>query len=292
MEKISFFDILIQSWNLSFSRATFLFFGFFMALPIAAQFLPPFSLDQPDASALVAHVFASPGYSLLFLCLYFFSTLFGKGNLIYEFSQEQKKNTPPPAKTLSRKRLWERTQRTFLIEILFGVFIFCMTLVLVLPSILSFFLFDKIPEALIFTGLLLYIPLLIITFFIHQFSLYYFLLSPLQITSAIERSILLFKRHRLPTLFFGIFSFSIYVIFTFSLNLAMLGGVALLQKVFSGTPESVLLFCLSLGFLTWYTVFSQALWFHFFIHLAKPKQTLLPEDPVLTKEGLPETPSA
>lgn len=257
-----------------------------MALPIATQFLLP---NGFDAEALTATVLATPGYAFLFVCFYFLFTFFGKGNLIYELATSHSAHTKNQTK-LPRRSLIERLKKTTLLEASFGIFLLLITLILVLPSGFSLFLFEKIPEMLILIGVIVFLPILIITFFIRQFSLYYFLLSPLTLRSSCERGVALFIRHRSSIFLFGLFSFIIYGIFTFSLNLAMLGGVVLFQKIFGDIVQSLFFFFSGLFFLTWYTVFNQALWFHFFTHIAKPKESTPQESPLVASDQVPESP--
>lgn len=290
MERTPFFDILVQSWNLSFSRTTFLLFGFFMALPIASQFLI-LPEEITDVAILTEIILASPGYSLLFFCGSFLFTLFGKANLIQRLSLTQNTENAP-RQIPPRHSPRDLIKKMFLLETSFGIFLLGIGLILTIPSALSFVAYQRIPEALVLLGLIVFIPIVIILFFVRQFSYYYYLLSPLRLKSAIERGAVLFIRYRSPTFLFGIFYFFLYSIFTFSLNLAMLGGVVLFWKFFGDVSQPLFSFVGSLFFLSWYAVFEQTLWFRFFMSLAGPKPAPQ-EDGVLIKEhGAPETPSA
>ena len=261
-----------------------------MALPVAVQFLIPILPDQSSASALLNQALVSPWYTFSFLCFSFFFTLLGKGNLIYALASTHQTTTAHPIK-IKKISFLKRILKTFVLEISFSVFLFCIALIAVLPSGLSFFLFGKTSETLIFISLLVFLPLFLITFFIRQFSLYYFLLSPLTFTASYERGTALFMRYRLPSFLFGLFSFFLYGVFTFSLNLAMLGGVVLLQKILPEISRSAFFFLGSLFFLTWYAVFHQALWLHFFTSLAKPKNPLISEEGIaINKDQLSEIP--
>jgi hypothetical protein len=290
MEKTPFFDILVQSWNLSFSKSTYFFFGFFVALPVASQFLL-LPEQITNVTMLKEIIFASPGTSFLFFSSSFLFILFGKSNLIERLSLTHgAEGSPRP--TPPRRSPWDLTKKMFLLETSFGVFLLSITLILAIPSAISLVAYQRIPEALSLLGLGVFIPVVIMLFFVRQFSYYYFLLSPLRLKSAIERGTALFIRYRSPTFLFGMYYFFLTSIFTFSLNLAMLGGVVLFWKFFGDASKPILSFVGSLFFLSWFAVFKQALWFRFFMSLAGPKPAPQ-EDGVLIKEhGAPETPSA
>lgn len=290
MEKISFSDILWESFRLSFADKKLLLFGFFLAVPIASQFLLPLSSENSlNTEATVQLVSTFPFTTFAVLCFFFFLHILGKGSLIALLSSFIRPTLPKPSVTPSL--IWKNTKKTFLLNTVFGIFFILLIFFLSLPSFISFFLFGHIPKTLISLGTGVFLFVALIVFFIHTFSLFYFLLSPLKLFSAIERGYVLLYTYRLSSLLFGLFTFSLCIIFTFCLNLVMLGGVVLFQGIFQDIPQSIVFFIMSLCSLTWFTVFTQALWLNFFIRLATPKDPLPEKAPeAILKESVPETP--
>jgi len=292
MEKISFLDILIQSWRLSLARKSFLFFGFLIALPVASQFFLPFSENTLDTEALWQLIIASPFTAFVLFCLSLLLNISGTGALITLLFSELRPTIPKQIFTLSS--FWSATKKTFYLDSFFGLLFIPIIFLVGLPSLISLLLFTEISQTLILLSTVVFIFIAALTLFTYEFSLFYFLLSPLKLVTAIERGYLLFHKQHSPSLLFGLFSLLILITFTFSVNLVMLGGVVLFQGIFQNIfSESIVFFLISLCFLTWFAVFSQTLWLSFFVRLVSPKDPSLPEsDEVLIKESIPEAPVA
>ncbi len=292
MEKISFFEILKESWDTSFSRTSFLFFGFFIALPLAVQTiaLPDTSLPQ---TALLEKAARHPLLTLLLIGSFFVFKLFGKSNLVTTLHQNTKKNERAEKKNPFFQEASRNFKKAFLLDITLALFFLILFLVLALPSLISFFTSGTVPETLLVLSALILIPVVIISFFVREFSFFYFLLSPLRLKASFEAGATLFTKKRNLCLAFGLFALLQTLLFTFFLNLAMLGIVALSQKVTPFLPETILLFSGTLLSLTWYEIFKQALWLNFFKRLATPKNPVAKEvTDALFKEKVSEIPSA
>lgn len=288
MEKISFLDILIRSWRLSFARFHFFFFGFCMALPLASRFLLPLPNTPLDGKTLIGIVTTYPRTTLSLLTFSLVFTLFGKSQLIPALYRELR---PNPSKQRAAHPLfrWQDLQTTLILEGLVSLLFFFVLIILASPSLLSLFLYQSIPDSLIVLGTLAALPILISLFLIREFSLFYALLTPLRLFSAAERGVSLFIQKRSPSLVFSVFSFLISILFTISLNLVMLGSIVLLQRLPLLT-SSLPAFFVSLTGFTWYTIFNQALWLTFFVELAAPKDTS-PETVPPLKEEVSEIPT-
>lgn len=270
MERISFLDIFLDSWRLTLSRRRLFVFGLCIALPGASLlvFLQNETvLTQEFLETFVAqHLFVS----LSFLLWYFFFVLFGKSNLIIALNETVHENDPKKPFALSGYLL--ALKKAFLLDMTIIGFFLLLIAILSLPAILSSVLLGTIPPSLILLEKLVLFPIIIIGYFVREFAYFYSLLSPLRLKSSFEAASNLFVQHRLRCLFFGLFFLCIRILFTFFMNLAMLGIVALLQKLLPGTHGAISFFVTSLILLTWYEVFRQALWFTFFRFLATPKE--------------------
>ncbi len=289
MEKISFLDIFMTSWRLSISRRTFLVFGFFIALPLAAQIflLPP--VDTSPTDQWLTEITLHPTRTIFFLLGYFLFTLFGKGNLIVSLGQTRrdKKESLFSFPSLSRT-----FSRALILDASIGAFLIVLLILLALPTLIASRTIGSVPETLSLLTLLTFAPIAIVVFFVREFSYFYFLLSPLRLKTALEVSTNYFLHHRTIALWFGLFSLLLSLLFTFFLNLAMLAIVALFQRFTPALPEAIVVFVGSLICFTWYTTFRQTLWFTFFQYLATPKdKTKVVETKTILEEKISESPS-
>lgn len=291
MEKISFFEILKESWDTSFSRTSFLFFGFLIALPFAVQ-----TIALPDTSlmeaTLLTRITEHPLLTLLLIGSFFIFKLFGKSNLVIVLHRNTEKDQQAGKKHLAFREMFRNFKKALLLDLTLALFFFFLLFILALPSLVSFFSLGTIPETLLMLSALILIPVIIISFFIREFSFFYFLLSPLRLKGSFEAASSLFTKKRNLCLTFGIFAILQTLLFTFFLNLAMLGIVALSQKMTPFLSETVLIFFGTLLPLSWYEVFRQALWLNFFKRLATPKNPTPAETVDILLEKVSEIPSA
>jgi hypothetical protein len=291
MEKISFFEILKESWDTSFSRTSFLFFGFLIALPLAVQ-----TIAFPDTSLMkttfLTGIAEHPLLTLLIIGSFFIFKLFGKSNLIVILHQNTEKDKQAGMKRLSFREIFRNFKKALLLDLAIALFFFFLLFILALPSLMSFFSLGTIPETLLILSALILIPVIIISFFIREFSFFYFLLSPLRLKASFEAGSSLFTKKRNLCLAFGLFATLQTLLFTFFLNLAMLGIVALSQKMTPFLSETILIFIGTLFSLSWYEVWRQALWLNFFKRLAAPKNPTPEKTVDVLLEKVSEIPSA
>ena len=289
MEKISFLTLFVKSWRLSFACSRFYLFGLCIALPLASQLFFPLPHDSSDIMTLIPLIHSHFLFFSVFLIVICLSTIFFFFLLIpslYKKIHPTNVETSNPPTT----SLWKNFQKTILLELGFYFFLFCIFLVLSLPSITSLFFFKMISDTLIHLGFFAGILIFLLTFLIKEFSLFYYLLSPLHLLPAIERGSIFCMKKLSTSIFFLMTYFLFSLLFTFSLNLVMLGGVVLFQKLNLSESSTIVAFLISLPCLVWYAVFSQSLWLTFFLELATPKSTA-PKEPVLFQEKVSEIPS-
>lgn len=290
MEKISLLTLFVKSWRLSFACSRFYLFGLCIALPLASQLFFPLPHDSSDIMTLIPLIHSHFLFLSVFLIVICLSTIFGKSQLIPSL---YKKIHPTNVETSnpSTKSLWKNFQKTILLELGFYFFLVCIFFVLSLPSITSFFLFKMISDTLIHLGFFAGILIFLLTFLIKEFSLFYYLLSPLRLLPAVERGSIFCMKRLSTTIFFLTTYFLFSLLFTFSLNLVMLGGVVLSQKLHLSESSTLVAFLISLPCLVWYAVFSQSLWLTFFLELATPKSTTPKESPLVVSNQVPESPT-
>lgn len=291
MEKISFLDIFLESWRLSISRRRLYIFGLCIALPGAALLVflqtEPVLTQAFFESFVAQHLFIA----VLFLVWYFFFVLFGKSNLIVTLNEAL--HTNAPQKNSSFSTSITPLKKALSIDLTIVGFFLILMVVFSLPAMLSSFLLGTLPASLLLLEKLALLPVIIIGYFVREFAYLYFLLSPLRLKASFEASSNLFMTRRFHCLSFGLFFLCISILFTFFMNLAMLGIVALLQKLLPVGNELITLFVISLIFLTWYEIFRQALWFTFFRFLATPKEKTTNETVITPiEEKVTEVPTA
>lgn len=292
MEKFSFLDILFESWRLSFTRFSFFLFGFLIALPaviISVLLTPLEELTLPELQTyLIAHWL--PAALLLFGAFIF--TLYGKGNLIVTLNATLSQKSAIPKKVSSFSRSLYIFKKVLLIDlVIFGGLIMVL-LTLSLPSLIAFLTIGSVPKGLVSLGIITLLPVIIIGFFLREFTFFYFLLSPLRLFPGLEAGANFFLRFRSLCLLFGALFVFTGLLFTFSLNLVMLGIVALLQTLFPAISTLTVFFIGNLIAITWYEVFRQTLWLTFFTRLATPKDPVPEEAVPILKEEVSEIPSA
>lgn len=286
MKKESFLDFFIESWRLSFSHISLLLFGLFAALPLSLQWiiLPSATgMTKGDQVSIEQFVEGHPGTVMLFIVSALFFSLLGKSGLVILLHHHTRE--APLKKLPSLSAFFRAFKRAFLLDGAIVLFLTGLTFILVSPILISLAFLSRVPDALNTLFLSAFFLMLVVMFFVREFSFFYFLLSPLGLRSAIEAATALFFKNRSLSLLFGIFFLLIWGIFTFFAIIVMLDIVVLFQKFLPQIPEKALLVAVSLLFFSWYKVFLQTLWFIFFRHLARPQDSVPQEDaPQILKE--------
>lgn len=282
MGTISFSEILKESWHRSFSSASFFVLGFFIALPniLFGVFFP--DTGNQTLKEWLSFVSTHPLIITLLVLTHFSLALFGKSNLIVSLDKNIK--NIPTKKLFLFQKIWSPYKKSLLIDLLVLCFFLVFIFFLSLPSLITYVTTGTTRDALVILALITLLPVAIVTFFIREFSFFYFLLTPLTLTSSLENGTQFFLRFRTLCLSFGIFSLLIDILFTFSFNLVMLPIVVLCTKMTPSIPATSVLFFGSLIALSWYALFKQTLWLSFFHHLATTKKK--PEVPEKTKDTL------
>lgn len=306
IKKLPFYEFFLQAWRASISpKRVTLILGLIVALSnIAAARLDIvlpyiFSLDK------FILIFPERVYGEMFLIFLWGFLLFvigalGKGNLIVSLSYIAGKtglpNFPNTFAALKKNFL-----NTLAVESLALLSLLAATFIILLPLGIASANNPNVMSLLIILGLLTLFPIAIIIFFIKQYALFYFLLSPLSLRGAIETACALFSKFFLKSLAFSLFFAVLVAFFTFCLQMIILGVVFLAQKIFIPLEEQIVSFAMSFVFFAWFAIFQQALWLAFFKSIAgardiikvsveKEKETTLapniPEIPPVKNEGV------
>lgn len=258
MEKTSTLDIIIESFRYSHQRRKFFFFGFLLALPPATFLLLQRVYDITTGATLLLSCF--------FLFWYGASVVFGKSHLIALLEAHKKKSIPKelflPLSSFIKALGIDAFFITGLIVVAFFVSL--------PPLVASFFGHTALAPLVLLSELTL-LPILFIGYLLREFTYFYAFLSPLTIKSSLEAGANLFLRQKAACLFFEVHFILLNLLFTFLFNLVMLSIVALSQTVFPFATE-LFFFLVTLVLLSWFEIFKQALWFHFFESIARPKK--------------------
>jgi|GEM_PF-4873117 len=285
MNTVSLITLVKDAWRLSFEKR-FFWYGLLVALPLASERLLSRSLEASYSRGnMLEKLMTAPLLSLALLLGAFFITSLGRSALIPILWNTMKGSSGEKEKQSTLHFLsFKNFGKTLLIESSFLLATLALILTLSLPSIISFVFFGQASNVLMSFALLFFIVLLIPLLFVREYSYCYFLLSPLRLFPAIEKSCLLLRAHFRQTLQFGMMMILFSFVFTFLVNLAMLGSVVLVPSFKTEVTTSIVSFGIALVALSWYAIFSQAIWLRLFLEQARPKN----EAETITKEVLPE----
>ncbi|MFZ2187303.1 MAG: hypothetical protein WAV46_01615 [Candidatus Moraniibacteriota bacterium] len=298
MEKVYFHKLVLEAWVASRARRLPWIFGSLVALSgLIGTFM---NADLAKISSLEelfrAIVQKTPQevffFSLLLLGLFVVSVI-GKSNLIVALSfivhKHQLPNHPGTPRAVRNNFL-----RAFSIESLTLLFLLAVIGILCVPLLIASRTNPGALPTLISFGFLTFLLIALIVFLIKQFTLFYLLFSSLSLRGSIETGSFLFSRFMSLSFFFALFSFILTLLFTFFVNLVILGITVLWEKFGLSAGGMVLpSFALSALFLTWFAIFEQALWLAFFKAIASPQEkskVAAETEGVLENGVLPEIP--
>lgn len=273
IKKWDFYEFFLQAWRASIYQRSAWVFGLIIAVATVVTLRLDIVLPHISSSEKFAFMIFSEGIYgemllvFLWLALFFAVSAFGKGNLIVSLSYLAGKISPPnyPRTAKAMRKNFLRAlvvDATALFSVLAAVGI------ILLPLGIASASNPNVMNSLITLGLLTLIPIIIIVCFIRQYTLFYFLLSPLSLRGAIETSCALFSRFFVKSLLFGLFFGALVIFFTFCLELAILAIVFLARKISVPLEEQTISLATSFVFFIWLAVFQQALWLAFFRSIA------------------------
>ncbi|MEK9151456.1 MAG: hypothetical protein AAB547_02390 [Patescibacteria group bacterium] len=299
MERLRFREFFLQAWAAAAPRKLPWIFGAVIAAAgIAENQLSEQMLGNrasfKDLIQAASETMPETMSIILILILLFAISIFGKSNLIVSLAFITGKtglpNHPNTAHTIAKNFF-----RAFRLECLAFLAILAVIGILAIPLLIAS---SRNPEALtlliplsIFTLILV----AIIVFLIKQLALFYLLLSPVRTREAIELGSALLYRFVIPNLLFGLFSLALAILFTFCVNLVILGIAVLFDKASVPVPETYASLAIGFASFAWFAVFQQALWLAFFKSIASPREpekVVEKEEAALITTNLPEIPPA
>lgn len=263
----SVLEMIVETWRLSIRRRQVWVLGLILSLPLLVQ--ATLLSDIPEEpSLLYSYATTHTKELVLFFLIACVTSLIGKSSLILSFQRVSKNDFSP----ISLPALAQAMNRSFKIECATLFFLLCFGLVVAVPFVASLATFDLVPSSLRWLALFLIVPVTLVMLSIREFTFFYFLLTPdLRFRSALEASIALFQKHPLSTIHFILLVLMLTLLFTFSLNLAMLSIVALSHLLLPKLADAVFVTVGSFFALSVFEVIRQGLWFRYFERLAKPK---------------------
>ncbi|MGK2848564.1 MAG: hypothetical protein ACSLEX_00600 [Minisyncoccota bacterium] len=272
MQKLSFHTICQEAWKVSWQKKIHWIFALLIGIVsiISNTLSEHYVLLSGDTPPVIIPTQHSLSLWLLILCgltILFIINVFGKGNLIASlaFIAGRKHITNYPN---TRHNIWLNFRYTLLLEItLIGIFLMIIG-TLSIPFLIAISSNPDVIPILALVSILTLLPILTVLFFLRQYALYYLLLSPLGFNAALEAGMTLFVRHSLHSLIFGFLTLLISFLFTFFLNLIILSISALTNALSLTFIETGIIMLIGWLALSWFSLFSQALWLSFFKHIA------------------------
>jgi hypothetical protein len=273
IKKLDFYDFFLQAWRASSSPSKkMLILGLIVSVSnIAASRLDIvlpyiFSLDK-FALIFPARIYSEVFLVFIWLALFFLIGAFGKGNLIVSLSYIAGKvglpNYPNTARAMGKNFF-----RAVAVDVTALVLVMAAIIIVLLPMGIASAKNPNVMNLLLTLGLLTLVPIVTVIFFIRQYSLFYFLLSPVSFRGAIETACALFPKFFLKSLSFGLFFVLLTATFTFCLQFIILGIVFVADKITFPFEEQLVSLVASFVFFAWFAIFQQALWLAFFKSIA------------------------
>lgn len=310
MKEINYLQILKKGWKITWDNKFLWWFGFLVALGGGVnfnlnngQFNETMKPNQAAAESFFIqnwHWFVLAGILLFFLFLLFvYLSARGKAGLIKSLEHIQKNEAA------SFKIGWQDGKKYFwkiiLVNLILAVFILGLLFVLALPVIFLFFLKSIILGILAaFLALLIFIPLVILFAFVKDYSIFYLVLSNLNIRSAIECAYELFRKNIWESVIFAIFFIPIRIvvgvgIFIIAGILAVPAivsaflGLIILAVIFGISAGLIFLACLFLVRSVAETFYLSS-WYLFFCEIAqcRSEEIIKETETEMAKNILPE----
>ncbi len=273
-EKISFYTLTLLSYKKTFLQKTPWIFGSILSLVMILE-NKVFSFAQNIHSPqelwlLISH---QTFHTLsIFLCIFIgfiLLSVFARGNLIasLHFLLKNKKDSSHKKISLL-KNMWT----VFSIEAYFLLLFFPLASILLLPIFIPSL--NNSPLIPLLTRFALITLLFCFLFFslLKQFIFCYSIFSFIPLLTAFRLGLTLFRKHFFLSSLFFFFTLFLSGLFTFLVNIVILGTVALTQWIhFSWGEKNIETVSLFILF-SFFAVFLQTLWILFFQSIAEPKE--------------------
>jgi hypothetical protein len=298
MSKINYLEIIKRAWVITWSNKYLWWFGFFVALTSSTgnfmNFSDRQSADNQKAGQhfldfMTQHagwVIAGIIVIILFFIILLVLRIIGRGALIKSIEKNykgEKANFSSGVKD-GRKYFW----KIFWISLLLQIAVVVIILLMITPIVFLFVTKSYILGGLLaLAGFIIMLPLIVLSFFMQNYSVIYAVLGDLSITDALENGYNLFRKNILsgivmalifiPICILALIS-ALFLFFFLAVIFLVIGTIAFLifSKIGAGIILAIaiisFLFIL-LGLRSIYETFSQAVWIMFFHEIASPKVT-------------------
>lgn len=203
--------------------------------------------------------------------------------LVLEDTLTRKSHERPGSTLPSFRFLLRAASVSLFISLLYIALLTLIGTILFTPVALAIVRDHGATSFLVFIALTLFFGLSVLFYFIKEFTLYYTVLSRIPLRSSAELGTALFQRHMATSLLFGLLLVGLSLIFTFTLDSAIITSAAIAKDSLFATLLPVFLFT---GF---YSIFEQLLRLLFFHALAAPKKKEREPRVVVSTKSTPES---
>jgi hypothetical protein len=295
MSSINYLSILKKAWSITWSNKYLWWFGFFIALTSSGSLFNYSSrndtnaqqMNQQFADLLSQHAgwFLAGAVILLIIFLLLLIMRFLSRGALIKSIEKHSKNEPSTFSAGLRegkKYFW----RVLLISFLIQAAVMAVALLIITPIAFLFMTKSYILGVLLtLAGIVIILPLMVLAFFLANYSLIYAVLGDLSIADAIENGYNLFRKHIWTSILMALIFIPIaialligtlFIIFFLAIIFFVLGLIAFL--LFNKIGAAVILvlviilfLLIFLGVRSVYETFSQAAWIFFFREIASPK---------------------
>jgi MFS family permease len=298
MTKINYLEIIRRAWAITWSNKYLWWFGFFVALTSSTgNFLNFSNRQNSDNSQMGQHfldfvdqhaslVIAGIIVAILIFIILLVLRLIGRGALIRSIEKNSNGEKADFSSGIKdgRKYFW----KIFWISFLLQAAVMVIILLMVTPIVFLFATKSYILGGLLaLAGFIIMIPLIILAFFMQNYSTIYVVLGDLSITEALENGYTLFRRNILSGILMAlvfipigilVVTSALFLFFFLAIIFLVIGIIAFLifSKIGAGIVLAlaiILFLIIMLGLRSIYETFSQAVWILFFHEIAKPKVT-------------------
>jgi hypothetical protein len=308
LDNINYLEIFKKAWKITWENKYLWWFGLFLVLGGGFNFDFPRNFNGGEkankisdsmANFLSSHedVVLAVIFILFFLWLVFVVLgIISKAGLLKTLVKIEKNeiNSFKDGFKNGKKYFWKLIG----ISLILGFSVFVLVFVLSVPVILLFIIKSIVLGIFAaFLAILIFIPLVILAYFLGRYSNFYIVLSELGIKSSLENSYLLFRKNIFPSIIMALFFIpvSITLFFIVILTAIIVGIIFLiigfiLYAIFSNAGViitvifgSLVLLALFIFISSVYQVFCQTAWLLFFKEIASVEEEEIEEE-VLEKE--------
>jgi MFS family permease len=293
MKEINYLEIIKKSWFVTWNNRYLWWFGLFLVLGGGMNFNltnnGEWNNKIGENSNRLESLISQHWKLIIVLAIsvviagliLFVLSLIAKAGLIKSLDKIEKKTGGSFMEGFGegKKYFW----KILLVGIILGFLILAVVVILGVPVALLFSLNSPILAILAaFLAIFIFIPLIILAVFIGKYSIFYIVLSDLEIRDSLENGYQVFRKNILPSIIMSLFFIPIsIVIFILAISALLIIGLVFLLVgaiLYLMLAKTGIIIAVSLGGLFFvvllvllnsvYQVFSQSVWFLFFREIA------------------------